>query len=154
MPYRIAFDLDDTLLSPINEFPYEVFPPPRLIKLLGFEPLRIATKNLFKNLKANEIEVWIYTSSFRNKFYIKQLFWLYGIRLDGIINGAIHKQRLKNMQDKPSKFPPAFGIDLLVDNSEGVKMEGQKYRFNVIHIKPQDQLWNQKVINRVMKELM
>jgi len=138
MSYRVAFDLDDTLLSAINEFPYETFPAPRWIQLLGFEPLRASTKQVFKNLKTHKIETWIYTSSFRSKTYIRSLFWLYGIQLDGIVNGMMHKQRVKNLQYKPSKFPPAFGIDLLVDNSEGVKIEGEKYRFDVLHIQPQN----------------
>ncbi|HAS43817.1 MAG TPA: hypothetical protein DCS93_25270 [Microscillaceae bacterium] len=149
MTYRVAFDLDDTLLSAINEFPYEAFPPPRGVQWLGFEPLRAATKQVFKNLKANRVETWIYTSSFRSEAYIRCLFWLYGIRLDGVVNGALHKKRVKNLRDKPSKFPLAFGIDLLVDNSEGVKIEGKRYGFDVLHIQPQDQLWHQLVENKV-----
>ncbi len=147
---RIAFDLDDTLLSAINEFPYEAFPPPRWVQLLGYEPLRISTKSLFRTLRAqHQIETWVYTSSFRSKSYIKRLFWIYGIHLDGVINGAIHKRRLKNMHYKPSKFPPAFGIDLLVDNSEGVKIEGEQHHFEVLCINPLDKDWHQKVENKV-----
>ena len=40
-----------------------------------------------------------------------------------------------------SKYPPAFGIDWLVDDSIGVKEEGLQYGFSVIHVRPDDGRW-------------
>jgi hypothetical protein len=34
----------------------------------------------------------------------------------------------------PSKNPRAFGIDLHVDDSEGVKLEGKKYGFKGVRV--------------------
>src|SRR6266540_1663491 len=48
-----------------------------------------------------------------------------------------------------SKYPPAFGIDLLVDDSEGVWLEGQQFRFNVVHVLPSDVAWAEKVLAAV-----
>jgi hypothetical protein len=49
----------------------------------------------------------------------------------------------------PSKFPPAFGIDLHVDDSEGVRMEGQEYGFRVVQVDPHDIFWMHKVLHAV-----
>ena len=150
MSYRVAFDLDDTLLSPINEFPYEAFPAPWFVKLLGFEPIRESTVRLIRELRKQNVEVWIYTSSFRSTAYIRRLFWLYSIHLDGIVNAHIHLKALKHSKFKPSKYPPAFGINVLIDNSEGVKMEGEKYNFVVVHIQPLQKNWH-KIVRDYMK---
>lgn len=152
MSLRIAFDLDDTLLCPNNEFPFVAFPPPWLINLLGFEPLRQHSVSLFKDLRKQNAEIWIYTSSFRNRWYIRRLFWLYGIRLDGIVNGVIHKQRMKNVPRSLSKYPPAFGIDVLVDNSTGVLKEGQENNFEVIKVDTTNKEWH-SMIREFLREL-
>lgn len=142
MALRIAFDLDDTIITPNNEFASEKFPPSALIQILGFEPLRLHTRWLLQQLKKQGFETWVYTSSFRNTWYIRRLFWLHGIRLDGIVNGMIHKKRMKNVSKTLSKYPPAFGIDVLIDDSMGVWEEGQKNNFEVILISPNDDNWH------------
>ncbi|EAY26588.1 hypothetical protein [Microscilla marina] len=134
MTFRIAFDLDDTLISPDQAFVSELFPPPALVRILGFEPLRLHFKRLYKQLKKQKVEVWIYT-------YIYRLFWLYGVHLNGIINGAIHKERMKNIPKNISKYPPAFGIDALIDNSLRVYKEGQENNFTVVRVLPNDDQW-------------
>jgi hypothetical protein len=49
----------------------------------------------------------------------------------------------------PSKFPPAFGIDLHIDDSAGVAMEGADHRFPVLVIAPQDSGWVERVLTEV-----
>ncbi len=44
-----------------------------------------------------------------------------------------------------SKYPPAFGIDLLVDDSPGVAIEGQRHGFAVLVVEPTDSEWTVKV---------
>ncbi len=80
------------------------------------EHLRKNTTNIFHFCQNNKIETWIYTTSFRSKFYIYFLFWLNGIHLQGVVNQSFHNKKVKH---KASKYPPAFGIDLLIDDSEG-----------------------------------
>ena len=46
----------------------------------------------------------------------------------------------------PSKYPPAFGIDLYVDDSEGVGEEGREHKFAVVVISPNDLAWAEKVL--------
>jgi hypothetical protein len=49
----------------------------------------------------------------------------------------------------PSKYPPAFGIDLHVDDSEGVGLEGQRYGFAVVVVSPEDPDWAARVLEAV-----
>ena len=45
-----------------------------------------------------------------------------------------------------SKYPPAFGIDVLVDDSQGAVLEGKRYGFQVIQVSPQDEQWVENVL--------
>ena len=40
-----------------------------------------------------------------------------------------------------SKYPPAFGIDLLIDDAEGVSIEGERFGFRVFRISGNDLSW-------------
>ena len=50
------------------------------------------------------------------------------------------------MSVRCTKHPPSFGIDLLIDDAEGVKLEAERYGFQVLVIQPNDAEWVQKVI--------
>jgi hypothetical protein len=73
---------------------------------------------------------------------------LYGIRLDGVINGQIHSE---NVKQSISKYPPAFGIDVLVDDSEGVKIEGERHNFKVIWLQQTDENWVETIKKALQK---
>jgi hypothetical protein len=48
-----------------------------------------------------------------------------------------------------SKYPPAFGIDLLVDDSEDVRIEGERFGFAVLHIREDDLMWCERILQAV-----
>ena len=69
----------------------------------------------------------------------KFLFWTYGVAIDGAINQTEH---LKLSQAKTvSKYPPAFGIDLHIDDSPGVGLEGERHGFKTLILDPYDENW-------------
>ena len=70
--------------------------------------------------------------------------------MNGIINQAKHDKVFKNSRERYTKYPPAFGIDLHVDDSVGVAMEGAKGGFEVLRISPDDNRWTKKVLHRVL----
>ncbi|AKA81000.1 hypothetical protein VO64_0454 [Pseudomonas synxantha] len=76
---------------------------------------------------------------------------LYGIRVDGVVNSTLHNDALSahGLANTPSKFPPAFDIDLHVDDSEGVRIEGHDHGFRVVVVDPQDEQWAQRVLDAV-----
>src|SRR5262249_4193948 len=89
-------------------------------------------------------EVWVYTTSQRRPFSVRLQFWAYGVRLGGVVNSDCHVRRLSNGwpdSRSVSKYPPAFGIDLLVDDLEGVLLEGKRFGFSVLRLDPRDEGW-------------
>jgi hypothetical protein len=146
---RIAFDLDDTLIP--GRIPFEREPAPRglLRRHLSVEPLRLGTVWLFQRLRQLGHETWIYTTSFRRPLAIKLSFWAYGAPVRGVVNQDIHLKAMAELGGEClscSKYPPAFGFDVLVDDSEGVLMEARKFGFKAILVRPDDPYWLETVI--------
>ncbi|TGE10351.1 hypothetical protein [Hymenobacter fodinae] len=139
---RIAFDLDNNLIRNNYLFPLERPHWPRLAQMLSSEGLRQGVAEAVALCRAQGWEVWVYTTSYRSAWYIRRLFWLHGIRLDGVVNQQRHDRKV---QVRSTKHPPTFGIDLLVDDSEGVKLEGERYGFRVVVVQPEDLDWVMKV---------
>jgi hypothetical protein len=141
---RIAFDLDGTLVPMhVGQFPVESIAWP--MRAFATDPLRLQTVRLFRLLKARKHEVWVYTSSLRRPFDIRRTFWAHGMRLDGVINADVHGEAVSSRV--ASKYPPAFGIDLLVDDAPGVEVEGRQHGFAVLRIDPGDADWSRRVLD-------
>lgn len=138
---NIAFDLDNTLIS-------SNFPPEEcrwLRRMFLKERLRRGTKWLFRHLRSRGHRVWIYTTSCRSEKYISRLFHAHGLNLDGIVN-----LDRRNLKTPPcSKYPPAFGIDLLIDDSPGVEQEGRTHGFSVITVSPDNPDWAEKLLDEI-----
>lgn len=154
---RIAFDVDETLIPYGNEFPVEPSVPWRIFAPFFRESLRVGAAALLKELIAQGCDVWIYTTSARSPSYFRFWFQLLGIRLGGVVNYHRHQAVVlapASRHPSCSKYPPAFGIDLLVDNSEGVVLEGQRHGFDVIWVEPSDVAWAERVRAAVRRRLM
>lgn len=142
---RISFDIDDTLIcnpaipseQPLGWWQRWRYP----------EPLRRGTRALMAALVQRQCTIWLYTSSCRCPRYLKAWFASLDIPIEGVVNQARH-EHLMGWRG-PSKFPPAFGIDLHVDDSLGVAMEGADHRFAVLMIAPEDPDWVQRVLDEV-----
>ena len=122
---RISFDLDDTLICDAS-VPTE----PGLSWWRRWrypERLRHGTRSLMTALVRRRCKIWIYTSSCRSPRYLKSWFASFGVPIEGVVNQARH-ERTVGLRG-PSKYPPAFGIDLHVDDSSGVALEGADHRF-------------------------
>lgn len=147
---RVSFDLDEVLfVSPITHRTEDelAFPFNKIFK----ERLRYGTIRLVKRLQSEGFDVWIYTSSFRTERYIKCLFFLYGLRFDGIVNGERH---LRDVQGKrtnpvPQKLPSKYRISLHIDDESIVCTSGRIHGFNVYQLNAQDDEWEEKIMTRV-----
>jgi hypothetical protein len=142
---RVSFDIDDTLVcSP--DVPAEQHVP--LWRRLWYsETLRAGTKALMGELNRRRCEVWLYTTSYRSPRYLRGWFRCMGVPISGVVNQTIHESVVGRRG--PSKYPPAFGIDLHVDDSEGVEQEGQRHGFEVVVVSPRDQGWAARVLAAV-----
>lgn len=143
---RIAFDLDNTLIRDRYPFPLDPQSEKWFLRLLGFDALREHTIELMQYLQQQGNEIWIYTSSKRDLFYLRLLFRWQGIFLGGVVNLTLHEQQVKI---RCTKYPPAFGIDCLIDDARGLEIEGRKYDFNVLRVAPDDEDWHLKVIAKI-----
>ena len=70
------------------------------------------------------------------------------ISLDGVINQEIHNRKV---QIRSSKYPPTFDIDVIIDDSEGVKIEGKKHNFNAIVVHPNNINWVEDLKMQLLK---
>jgi hypothetical protein len=152
---RIAFDLDDTLIPGGFRFPTER--PTLLARLLRCEPLRLGTVALVRELRRRGADVWVYTTSLRSPWSIRMHFFSYGLRLGGVVTAdtPAHHLRLRGQAPGPrdcSKYPPTFGIDLHIDDLEGVRMEGEQFGFRVLRVAPEDESWTIRVLAEIDRE--
>lgn len=152
---RISFDLDDTLF--VSEDKFKIEPALRFpFNIIFKEKLRMGSIELMKYIREQNIELWIYTTSYRSEQYIRSLFRCYGIVLDNIVNGARHAAEVQcgRAESMPSKYPSKYRIDLHIDDDVTVAQNGKIYGFNVFIVGSQDDEWTEKVkkeIERIKK---
>jgi len=152
---RISFDLDDTLICYQPGSLYEPTRVPLLLRHWFDEPLRLGAVSMMHQLSVLGCELGIYTTSLRSPTHLRRWFAFYGIKIAFVVNEAIHQTAIEphRFQPRPSKYPPAFKIDLHIDDSSGVQTEGRSHGFSVIVVDPADELWHEKVLNEVKRRL-
>ncbi len=143
----ISFDIDNTLIPYLDEF--EVEARTTLSKLFGGEPIRRGTIQLFQELETRGHSIWIYTTSFRSPFNLRKTFRCYGLNPSRIINEKINQKVLKRDHCRSSKNPKLFGIDIHIDDSRGVEIEGKRYGFDTIIIETSDKDWVSTVLEQI-----
>jgi hypothetical protein len=151
---RISFDLDDTLV-PCGR-PMATVAPASIKRALCSEPLRAGAPKLLRELVAAGHEVGVYTSSDRARARVRLDFWTYGVALGHVVNKTVHDRWWRSLDRRRRaelapcvKFPPAFGIDLLVDDSEAIALRGRVLGFEVVVVDPGDPDWRAKVLQAV-----
>ena len=144
---RVSFDLDEVLFVSPNTHKTEP-PLPFPLRKLYKERLRLGTPSLINKLQSMGYEVWVYTSSFRSERYIKTLFWLYGVRFDGIVNATRHLKEVQrnNKTILPQKLPNYYRISLHVDDESVICTLGRQYGFRTYQLDAQDDDWKEKII--------
>ena len=85
----------------------------------------------------------------RSEFKINLFFFSYGMSVDFIINKQKHKKEVRGLAKNSSKFPPTFGIDVHIDDSLGVQMEGEKYSFKTIIIDFENANWTKTIVENL-----
>ena len=127
---RVSFDLDEVLF--VSPQTHRTEPPlPFPLGLIFRERLRLGTPDLIRTLQATGYAVWIYTSSFRSERYIRWLFRLYGVRLDGIVNAQRHQREVQRdrRETLPQKLPNRYRISLHVDDETVIASWGGSTAF-------------------------
>ncbi|WP_025663014.1 hypothetical protein [Aquimarina megaterium] len=144
---NISFDLDSTLIPNGNEF--ETEKRNGIAKLLGIEKIRKGTNKLISDLQNQGHKIHIYTTSFRSKRKIRLTLGYYGIKVNRIVNQTENRRVLTSRNIHSSKFPPAFGFDLHIDDLDGVGIESERFNFKAIIVEPADKNWIEKIKGRI-----
>lgn len=145
---RIAFDLDNTLIRCGYDFPTEKPKRKFVSYFFKYEPLRSGITELVKRCEELGYKPCVYTSSYRKLLYIKRVFWLYKIKLEVVVNQKVHDSCVRL---RCSKFPPAFDMAVLVDDSLGIAMKGAQFQFNAIIVSPEDTSWVEHVMQKLLE---
>lgn len=140
---NISFDLDSTLIPNGKEFKTEN--RSGIAKLFGIEEMRKGTCELISDLQSQGHKIHIYTTSYRTKRKIRFTLKYYGIKVSRIVNEKENRKVLKSWDINSSKFPPAFGFDLHIDDLKGVAIESKRFNFKAIIIEPTDKNWIEKI---------
>ncbi len=146
---RVSFDLDEVLF--VSPATHKTEPPLSFpLNRIYTERLRLGTPELIRTLRKMGYEVWIYTSSFRSERYIRHLFRLYGVVLDGIVNGTRHLREVQrgHAETLPQKMPGRYRISLHIDDEAVICTMGRQYGFNVYQLEAEDDQWKEKIIER------
>ena len=149
---RISFDLDEVLFVSPEHYDTEDKLPFPLDRIFP-ERLRRGTVDLIHTLQDEGFEVWVYTSSFRSRTYIRALFRNYGIVFDDIINGDRHKEEVQRDRTEPlpQKMPSFYHISLHVDDEDAVIENGKKYGFRVYRLYEEDPQWTEKLLTEARR---
>ncbi|MCX8531620.1 hypothetical protein [Chryseobacterium luquanense] len=145
---KISFDLDDTIISTTK---FSLEKESLWSKIVRAERIRLGTIRLFKELRAQNNKIYVYTTSYRSKVKIKLMFLSYGIPVDFVVNQQLHDKRVRKRGKNISKFPPEFDIDIHIDDSIGVEMEGMKFGFKTIIVSMDDENWVNTILKKIEK---
>lgn len=150
MNKRVSFDLDEVLF--VNPETHKTEPPlPFPFCLIFKEQLRLGSPRLISMLQEMGYDVWIYTSSYRTERYIRTLFRLYRVHLDGVVNAQRHEREVQagRREMLPQKMPNRYRITLHIDDETIIMTAGRDYGFEVFQLNAQDDEWEQKIIARL-----
>src|SRR5262245_5214921 len=100
---RISFDVDDTLVCG-PAVPTEQFVP-WWRRWWYPERLRAGTRDLMRALLARRCTLWIYTTSYRPRRYLRRWFASFGVPLEGVVNQDVHDRFLRRW-NSPA-YPPS-----------------------------------------------
>ena len=151
----ITFDIDDTIrLHGGIQSREPALRRALATALLYREPVRPGFTQICHDLKHLGWKVGIYTTSSRSVRYIRRWMKCYGLIPDLIVNGPLHEQAISGHSGphrSPSKHPGLFGVDLHIDDAQGVAVEGERFGFRTLIIDPEDLEWHRTIL-KVVKD--
>ena len=150
----ITFDIDDTIRLHGSSQPSEQPVVTWAARFFYREPIRIGFIQVCNDLRSQGCQIGIYTTSSRPVGYIRRWMRCYGFRPDLIINAAIHKAAVSARFERgrsPSKHPGLFGVDLHIDDSNGVAVEAERFGFRTLIIDPENLDWGASILDSIRR---
>ena len=149
---RASINLDDVVFCQDNTEPAEkplFFPFNKIFK----EPVRKGIPGLVYALQSAGYDVWVYSTGYASTDYINHLFRHYGVRVDGIINGAhrINSTQKNDMNSVNDLMAKKYRITLNIDMESVSWIRSETKEFEAIDIPSKGEDWARQVIAIVRK---
>lgn len=141
----VSFDLDEILLTDGSEIPAHKklpFPFSRMYR----KTLRRNAPVLIQELQRMGFDVWVYSGEYFSEAYIRRLFRLHHVKVDGILIGLRRRGAHKPIREAFSK---KYRISLHVDNQDVVCVKTQTREYESFAIDAVHEDWASEVVRRL-----
>lgn len=147
---KISIDLDDTILVR-HDCPFKEPNTTALNRGPIKEYFRAGTRSLFQFLETRNLDVGIYTNSYRGKSDLENWFQENSFKISFVINQQLHDARIDqedNRYSLPDKCPHLFGIDIHIDDLPEIKEDSERFGTKVI-LAYSGEDWVEKIITQL-----
>ena len=141
---RVTLDLDEVVFREHNDNTAEK--PLRFPASIQFkEPLRLGVPALFRFLKRNGYDVWVYTSRYASMDYLQHYFRAYHTYVTGIVTGMSRKNSGKSEKLLRGRYQQTIHIDR--DTVTVVDSTTKEYQ--EFHLSGTPASWSQEIMDIV-----
>jgi hypothetical protein len=148
---RVTLDLDEVVFSHPENGPAEKdlpFPLNRLYK----DKLRLGIPALFNMLNKDGYDIWVYSSKFYSKEYIRALFKRYHVHVTGIVTGTSkRKQTEEEKNEMQNLYAQKYIFTLHIDNDAVLMIDNVRKDFQDFAI-DEEINWSKSVMD-IIKEI-
>lgn len=145
----VAFDLDEVLLVGENGFSAEPLTK-RIGRKVIPERLRLGAVKAITELQSKGFDVWVYTASYQSEKYLNAMFNLYGVKVDGIING-IKRKKDKKAEEMITKSLEKYTHRLHIDNNSLVCTYVKDSDFDQFDLEGDADNWADSIVSTLEK---
>lgn len=140
-----SFDLDEILLTDGSEIPEHKQLPFPFQKMYP-KTLRRNVPALIQELHRMGFDVWVYSGEYFSEAYIRRLFRLYGVKVDGVIVGMGRSSKHKPIREA---FAQKYRCILHADNQGAVLVKTSTREYESFDIDSVHEDWASEVIQRL-----
>ncbi|WP_029232049.1 ParB/RepB/Spo0J family partition protein [Butyrivibrio sp. VCB2006] len=144
---RVTLDLDEVVFrTPEDEY---IEKTKGLLTKKSSKRIRLGIPALFRYLKSNGYDIWVYSSQYYSIDNIALMFKKYSVQVDGIISGSGKKgiydeQKVTSLKEL---ITGKYKTTIHIDNDMVVVTKGKGADFEEYEIRSNDELWSKDVID-------
>ena len=148
---RVTLDLDEVVFYNPNNGPAEKDLPFPLNKLYK-DKLRLGIPALFNMLNKDGYDIWLYSSKFYSKEYLRALFKKYHVHVTGIVTGTSkRKQSEEEKNEMQNLYASKYLFTLHIDNDAVLMIDNVRKDFQDFTI-DEGVNWSKSVMD-IIKEI-
>lgn len=137
-----SFDLDEVILA--AEGAVNIEPKPsRLTAALYRDKIREGVPALMDALRLLGCDLWVYTGQYRSESSIRRLLRLYGVTVDGIVNGMKNR---KSTDRITQHFKERYDASIHVDAEEIICVDTKNHTYDTVEMTSGASAWASEAI--------